>query len=235
MNHHVAKQTMKRTPVYRASIPHFSKIHFTPLCFYERPTLVLLSLTRTDPKSTFTFMKRQQVKTAFSVCFAGSRCRGGVHPEQRDGHCQAPVLGAPLSISSCSALTCLWASVRHPDLHCASASQRSPKAIAFFTLCHFGSPKVLQEHSPFIRKHSTFTRNQGKSVLQLKQGSRVAPRSPSASLIYCQLTSDVNTSFTNPEVYTTLLTATRYQLGCPAWSHFCKTYKKITWRNMVKQ
>ena len=223
---------MKRTPVHRASIPHFSKIHFTPLCFYERPTLVLLSLTRTDPKRIFTFMKRQQVKTAFSICFAESHYRGGVHSEQRQRHCQAPVLGTPLSISSCYSL---WASVHYLDLNCASVSKRSPKAIAFFTLCHFGSPKVLQEHSPFIRKHSTFTRNQGKSVLQLKQGSRVAPCSPSASLIYCQLTSDVNTSFTNPEVYTTLLTATRYQLGCPAWSHFCKTYKKITWRNMVKQ
>ena len=49
---------------------------------------------------------------------------------------------------------------------------------------------------------------------------------PFSFLIYCQLAPDVNTSFTNPEVYNTVLTATRYQLGCPAWSHFCKTYKK---------
>ena len=161
---------MKRTPVYRASIPHFSKIHFTPLCFYERPTLVLLSLTRTDPKSIFTFLKRQQVKTAFNICFAGSHYRGRVHPEQRQRHCQAPVLGTPLSISSCYSL---WASVHYLDLNCASVSKRSPKAIVF-TLCHFGSPKVLQEHSPFIRKHSTFTRNQGKSDLPWSSSNKAA-------------------------------------------------------------
>lgn len=101
MKNHATKQTMKRTPVYRATIPYFSKIHFTPLCFYERQTLVLLSLTKTDPKSIFTSMERQQVKRAFSICFAGSHHRGRVRPEWRERHCQAPFPGTTLSSSSC--------------------------------------------------------------------------------------------------------------------------------------
>lgn len=37
---------------------HFSKVHVTPLCFYRRPTLVPVSLTKRNPKRIFASTKR---------------------------------------------------------------------------------------------------------------------------------------------------------------------------------
>lgn len=40
-----------------AGIPHFSEVQLL-LHFYERPTLVPVSLTESNPKRIFTFMKK---------------------------------------------------------------------------------------------------------------------------------------------------------------------------------
>ena len=50
----------------------FSKVHFTPLRFYERPTLVPVFSNYEKFAEDFHFHKRQKAKLAFSVCFAGS-------------------------------------------------------------------------------------------------------------------------------------------------------------------
>ena len=64
-------------------IPHFSKMHFTPLCFYERSTLVLVFANKKKSKQDFHFYeKRRKMKIAFSIyvtasCYRGSTAQAG--------------------------------------------------------------------------------------------------------------------------------------------------------------
>ena len=60
---------MKRTPVYHTSIPHFSKIHFTPLCFYERPTLVPAFTNQKKSKEHFHFYEKAESKNSIRYLF----------------------------------------------------------------------------------------------------------------------------------------------------------------------
>lgn len=57
MKNHATKQTMKRTPVYRADYPLLLKNSLYTTAF-TRQTLVLLSLTKTVPKSIFNFLSK---------------------------------------------------------------------------------------------------------------------------------------------------------------------------------
>ena len=88
----------------------FSKVHFMPLHFYEKHTLVPV-FTKQKSEEDFCFYKiRRKAKIAFSICFAVSRCnRGGMRPEQQEWHFQAPSLGTTLSLSASShhALNCV--------------------------------------------------------------------------------------------------------------------------------
>ena len=58
-------------------IPHFSKVRFTLLHFYKRPTLVPVSLTKRDPK-IFTFMKKDRKWKRRRCLFCSEHYRGSV-------------------------------------------------------------------------------------------------------------------------------------------------------------
>lgn len=72
-------------------VPLFWKVHFMPLRFYKRPTLVPAF---SDPKTSkedfhfYFFKKRQKAKIAFIVCFVASPCRGSIHSKQPEWHRQ---------------------------------------------------------------------------------------------------------------------------------------------------
>lgn len=84
-------------------ISHFLSILFTPLHFYERPTLLPIFLNIKKSKEDFWFYgkeKRQKAKILFNVCFvAGLYDRGSQHSEGQ-WQCQAPSPGTTLSITA---------------------------------------------------------------------------------------------------------------------------------------
>ena len=64
----------------------FLKVHFTPLSFYESPTLGPIFINQKKSKEDFHFYqkkkKRQKVKIVLNVCFAVSHYRGSTQPEK---------------------------------------------------------------------------------------------------------------------------------------------------------
>ena len=75
---------------------HFTSQKFTlmPLHLCERPKWVPVFANQKKSKEDFHFHgKRQNVKTAFSVCFTGSCYRGSMNPKEQDRHRQAPYAG----------------------------------------------------------------------------------------------------------------------------------------------
>lgn len=114
--------------------PPFSKVSFTPLCFYERPTSVPVFIHWKKSQEDFQFYeKRGKANITFSICFAASCCRGSVPTKQwcHQAFSRAPSLGPTLSISALSHQgfeLCLWASVLYPDLFHESISEMCPEA-----------------------------------------------------------------------------------------------------------
>ena len=50
--------------------PRFSKVHFTPPCFYKRPKLAPIFINNDKhAKRIFTFTKKVKSENRFSICF----------------------------------------------------------------------------------------------------------------------------------------------------------------------
>lgn len=83
-------QPVPITPWITKAIPHFSKVHVTPLkTFYGRLTWVLIVDNRKKSEEDFCFSKNKwQVKTAGTICFAVSGYRGSTR--NSEGSTAAP-------------------------------------------------------------------------------------------------------------------------------------------------
>lgn len=126
-------------------IPHFSKVHLTPFCFYKRPTLI--SVFCNWKKSHFCFFfffcfnqKRPKWKTASGVGYAASS-RGGsrrdtvqLHPKNHTQH---------LSIRHHGFESCSCASVLYLDLFYTFFSKMCPEGKMSSLYSHFGLQKIF--------------------------------------------------------------------------------------------
>ena len=107
----------------------FSKVYFTSLCFFKRPTLVPDLLTERNPEG-FHFCnnnnkKEWKVKIVSRVCFAGSLYALGPEWDHQALY-QETRLGASTSRHHNFEL-CQWTSVIYLDLFCKSISKICPK------------------------------------------------------------------------------------------------------------
>ena len=98
--------------------PCYPKVRFTPLCFYERPTLVPVFANPGKSAEDFCFYgKMQQAKIAFSICFAASCYRGctvkhtavfrAFHISQ-SSHCRGCTLTLDIHANRCRRCKCWW-------------------------------------------------------------------------------------------------------------------------------
>ena len=107
--------------------PCFLKIHYTPLHFYERPTLVPVFTNRKKFEEDFCFYeKRWKAKIALGICFAVNCFTVSTHPEQENWHHQAPSPAIVLGLKPHRFEMCLWASVIYLNIFCVSVNKMCP-------------------------------------------------------------------------------------------------------------
>lgn len=110
----------------------FSKVCFMPFHLYERPTLgPVFSIGKKFKKDCHS-NKRGKRGNNVQCVFAASCYRGSGHPQAVRVAPPSSILGTTFSMSASnrhSYQLCLWASVLHPDLLCASINKMCPKVL----------------------------------------------------------------------------------------------------------
>lgn len=72
--------------------PRFLKVHFTPLCFYERPTLVPVFTSLKKSEEDFRFYSKRQKVRVILYLFCSDQLQRQCLPHAWEWHSQAPSL-----------------------------------------------------------------------------------------------------------------------------------------------